>query len=574
MTASLLIPPIAQFNDLSGAPLEFGKVYTYEAGTLTPKVTYIDFNKSANNTNPIILDSGGMANIWLDGSYKLRWYDQNDVFIRETDNVFSVGNNTIPYFVTTGSPNAYIGTPTPPMQTYEDGLAYNVVWSFTNTGDATLDVSSTGARQLVTASGSALAPGALPINTLSTIIGSNSKWVVSNPLEPTEIFVYTLTGSNNAYVLTPTPSLSAYTTKVAYTVIANFTNTGACTLNISGLGTVPMEYQDGTAFVGGEIVNGQTYNIAVETTKAVVLNPTPLLADYYVSGGSANAYTITTSQGIGAYVTGMHLTMKANFLNSGDSTIKIDNLAAIPIRQFNSAFIPLVGGEINEDLVYDFVYDGTYWIIQNPSAPISISMKFESFTNIGFLPLNGTTFAKTSGGTYNNTSFIRAYLYLWNNLSDSVAPVSGGRGASALADWNANKNILLPDFRNYSPFGVSGVLPVYIGAAGEKIGNFSYTPTGSISGTVGTSGATTLNTTQIPSHTHTFQFTDMGVDSTLGNAVDQAAPSITVSNTYTTASTGGGGSHTHTGGTFSGTFTGNAGNVVPKLFGVYYYINY
>ena len=35
------------------------------------------------------------------------------------------------------------------------------------------------------------------------------------------------------------------------------------------------------------------------------------------------------------------------------------------------------------------------------------------------------------------------FTLLWNNVSDSYAPVSGGRGASASADWSANKTIRL-----------------------------------------------------------------------------------------------------------------------------------
>ena len=68
------LAPIAhqQFLDASGRPLAGGLVHTYAAGTTTPVATYLDFSGLYQNTNPIILDAGGFANIWLtSASYKI-----------------------------------------------------------------------------------------------------------------------------------------------------------------------------------------------------------------------------------------------------------------------------------------------------------------------------------------------------------------------------------------------------------------------------------------------------------------------------------------------------------------------
>lgn len=78
--ALLLIPPKIQFFDNNGEPLKGGKVYTYQAGTSTPKVTYKDKAQTQPNTNPVILDSiRGEAVIRLDGSYKIDVHDSSDV---------------------------------------------------------------------------------------------------------------------------------------------------------------------------------------------------------------------------------------------------------------------------------------------------------------------------------------------------------------------------------------------------------------------------------------------------------------------------------------------------------------
>lgn len=57
--------PRLQFLDSNGHPLAGGCVFTYQAGTSTPQATYIDSGGVFQNTNPIILDGGGFASIWL-----------------------------------------------------------------------------------------------------------------------------------------------------------------------------------------------------------------------------------------------------------------------------------------------------------------------------------------------------------------------------------------------------------------------------------------------------------------------------------------------------------------------------
>jgi hypothetical protein len=52
-------------------PLIGGKLYTYAAGTSTPKTTWQDSAGTIPNTNPITLDSTGSALIYWDGSYKI-----------------------------------------------------------------------------------------------------------------------------------------------------------------------------------------------------------------------------------------------------------------------------------------------------------------------------------------------------------------------------------------------------------------------------------------------------------------------------------------------------------------------
>lgn len=59
--------------------------------------------------------------------------------------------------------------------------------------------------------------------------------------------------------------------------------------------------------------------------------------------------------------------------------------------------------------------------------------------------VDGTIGNASSGGTVRaNADTVDLFTLLWNNTIDGDCPVSGGRGASAAADFAANKNIRLP----------------------------------------------------------------------------------------------------------------------------------
>lgn len=78
--AFLFTSPKFQAFDANGDPLAGGKVYTYDAGTTTPRATYTDQSGGTPNANPVILDAAGTAHIWLDGeAYKFVVTDSADV---------------------------------------------------------------------------------------------------------------------------------------------------------------------------------------------------------------------------------------------------------------------------------------------------------------------------------------------------------------------------------------------------------------------------------------------------------------------------------------------------------------
>lgn len=64
--------PKVQLLDASGRPCAGCYLWTYAAGTSTPQATYTDSTAGTPNTNPVVLDAGGFANVWVGAqSYKL-----------------------------------------------------------------------------------------------------------------------------------------------------------------------------------------------------------------------------------------------------------------------------------------------------------------------------------------------------------------------------------------------------------------------------------------------------------------------------------------------------------------------
>jgi len=89
----------AQFIAAAGIPLAAGFLYTYEAGTTTPQATYTDSAASTANSNPIVLDSRGEANIWLSSAnYKFKLTDANGTEIWTVDNIAAPSTALSPVF--------------------------------------------------------------------------------------------------------------------------------------------------------------------------------------------------------------------------------------------------------------------------------------------------------------------------------------------------------------------------------------------------------------------------------------------------------------------------------------------
>jgi len=118
--AVLTPSPKTAFVDAAGEPLVGGQLYTYIAGTTTLQATYTDATAATANTNPIILDSRGEANVWLGGAiYKFVLKDADGALIWTVDYISAPTAAVSP--VLSGNVTIDSNTPSPALKITQTG---------------------------------------------------------------------------------------------------------------------------------------------------------------------------------------------------------------------------------------------------------------------------------------------------------------------------------------------------------------------------------------------------------------------------------------------------------------------
>lgn len=127
----------------------------------------------------------------------------------------------------------------------------------------------------------------------------------------------------------------------------------------------------------------------------------------------------------------------------------------------------------------------------------------------GWVRDNGRTIGSASSGATEraNADTSALFAYLWNNFSNTICPVSTGRGANAAADFAANKTITLPDKRGYVPGGLDDM-------GNSAAGRYANVPV--VSGDTITAGSVlgeathALTAAEHAAHTHAVFLNDPG----------------------------------------------------------------
>lgn len=178
-------------------------------------------------------------------------------------------------------------------------------------------------------------------------------------------------------------------------------------------------------------------------------------------------------------------------------------------------------------------------------------------TKSGWVFLSGGTIGNASSGATlrANADTSALFTLLWGQCTNAVLPIqnsdgsAGVRGASAAADYAANKRLPVPDYRGRAPAAVDNLGGT---AANRLVNAFD----GTILGNSGGDERHTLVTAEIPSHRHnsgagTRASTTGIYGSTTTDAPGSASQSLDASSSSAThqqltSLTGGGGAHNNT----------------------------
>lgn len=286
--ATVAISPLAKqrFFDANGVPLAGGQLFTYAAGTTIKQTTYTDSTGATPNTNPVVLDSAGYANVWVvtTQSYKFTLSPSTDTDppsnpIWTVDNLSSV-ITPLNWATGGGSSDAITATYTPANTSLFDGLLLGVRATAANaTTTPTFSPDSLTAHPITKLGGSPLQIGDIH-GALSEILLrynlANTRWELLNPAQQSLPWVVA-GGTADALTGTYIPANTTLTDGLLLTVRATAANaTTTPTFAPDGLTAHTITKLGGLPLVAGDIQRAGfelilRYNLS--NTRWELLNP-------------------------------------------------------------------------------------------------------------------------------------------------------------------------------------------------------------------------------------------------------------------------------------------------------------
>lgn len=170
---------------------------------------------------------------------------------------------------TGGTSTAYTLTSGYTLSGYAAGQMFAFVANADSTGSVTLNVNGLGAGNVVDSRGVQLGAGDIRnggyylVRRTSggtfMVLGHLSSSSIASAAGVTLTSAYSAGGTGNAITITPSPAFTAYANGQLIAFIATANNTGAVTINISGLGAEALEDYRSAALSADDIVSGRWY---------------------------------------------------------------------------------------------------------------------------------------------------------------------------------------------------------------------------------------------------------------------------------------------------------------------------
>lgn len=419
---------VLQFFDDAGEPLSGGKVYWDAAGTSTAKTVWKDQAETAAHTYPIILDGAGRppnGAIFIRGSYKLTIKNSTETTTYATIDYINEYNQ----YDFTGL-NASVGD-----LNSTKTVALNVNTTFTT------QLSHRGATLLCDA-----ISASFNVNLLAAVTALNTYKIIIKKVDV----------SNNIITIIPNGS-ERIDTDIDF-VLYDFND--FVELHCDGSnwkivasqirGTIITQSTAKTLTLGN---NGQTFNCDASGA-GFDLN----LPDARVVGrGYRNIFKKIDSS-----------VNPIRFVASGSQTI-----------EGQSTYYLYGYGDTVE-----IKTNGLNWFIINESGSTESFSTGDVKTSYnlsqsGWVQMNdGSIGNALSGATTRANEDTKAlFILLYNSVPDSGCPVSGGRVAGALGDFNANKNLTIPKALGRVLINAGSAMPPYSMTLGYPFGNYQHTST-------------------------------------------------------------------------------------------------
>ena len=117
-------------------------------------------------------------------------------------------------------------------------------------------------------------------------------------------------------------------------------------------------------------------------------------------------------------------------------------LTSTKMTQNQDNFLAVAEGASGAPKIQASAFDGSIGLYSTGD----VKLTFKTVADTGWVMMNDGSIGSASSGatTRANADTEALFTLLWNNVSDTWAAVSTGRGASAAADFAANKTLTLP----------------------------------------------------------------------------------------------------------------------------------
>jgi len=446
------LSPVArqQFFNASGVPLAGGFIYTYLGGTSTPAATYTDSSGTIQNTNPIVLDSGGFATIWLaNQKYKMVAFDANSTQQWTVDNVsaYNTAAQNIDLVCTSSDPAGvqglvacrsdlgkmrFFSTIWDSVVTENDvaTIANKVMALDSNTFDCTTNVAgqyprNNGTKFVCSAIQNTDLPALLSPTTVVTSIANSATGTTTGLLVK-------LTGSPSTGITTTTSDISGIlgpcvsgcgTTGTAQVAIGGI---ASCTFNNA---TVSGDYVVNAAsgFAPGDCHDaGATYPSFGQVLGRVLSNNSPGLVPYYIFPPEIGS-------------------------NTAPKVVAVQNFSSVPGANMPTTLIfttPLsYGGGLSTTQDYRF----SFYLTQGGGGSSCSGVSSLNLTLIyGVQSVTSGNLAITVSGNYIGATGPAAYLglattngFVFQAPFSTPIQVSGAYTAGSSCTINPNYNVLM-----------------------------------------------------------------------------------------------------------------------------------